>query len=224
MYVITVNASDGTNIDTEEVEIEVTNVDESGTITLSTLQPQVEVGLTATLSDSDEVVDGTLTWMWFQGSSVIAGAVGAMYTPMPGDVGSILKAKATYRDGEDADNDKTAEAASAHAVRAKPATNIAPAFPSQQGNDGTAQTREVAENTPSGRDIGAPVVARDPGDVLTYSIDDTDETTFDIDWATGQLKTQGPLDYEDSSMGSTTSYDGNGYGHGPVRGYWLWQK
>ena len=55
MYVITVNASDGTNIDTEEVEIEVTNVDESGTITLSTLQPQVGVELTATLSDSDVV-------------------------------------------------------------------------------------------------------------------------------------------------------------------------
>ena len=100
-------------------------------------------------------------------------------------------------DGEDADNDKTAEAASVHAVRAKPETNIAPAFPTQ-GTDGTDQTREVAENTPSGRNIGAPVVASDLGDVLTYSIDVDADETFDIDWATGQLKTEAPLDYEDS--------------------------
>ena len=109
-YEITVDASDGTDSDTEDVEIEVTNVDEPGTVTLSTLQPQVEVELTATLSDSDVEVSSTPTWMWFRGSSVIAGAVGTTYTPMPGDVGSILKAKATYMDGEDAENDKTAEA------------------------------------------------------------------------------------------------------------------
>ena len=105
-YVIIVNASDGTASDTEGVVIKVTNVDEPGTVTLSTLQPQVEEELIATLSDSDMVVEGTLTWMWFQGSSVIAGAVDATYTPMAGDVGSILEAKATYMDGEDADNDK----------------------------------------------------------------------------------------------------------------------
>ena len=202
-YEVTITASDGTdNSDAEDVAIQVTNVDEPGTVTLSTLQPQVEVELTATLSDSDVMVDGTLTWMWFRGSSVIAGAVGATYTPMPGDVGSILKAKATYMDGEDAENDKTAEAASVHAVRAKPETNIAPAFPTQ-GTAGTAQTREVAENTPSGRNIGAPVVASDSGDVLTYSIDATDDQTFDIDRATGQLKTQAPLN---ADSGGTTSY------------------
>ena len=136
-YVVMVNASDGAESDTENVVIEVTNVDEPGTVTLSTLQPQVEVPLTATLSDSDVVVERhSPTWMWFRGSSVIAGAVDATYTPMPGDVGSILEAKATYMDGEDADNDKTAEAASVHAVRAKPETNIAPAFPTL-GTDGT---------------------------------------------------------------------------------------
>ena len=200
-YEVTVTASDGTNEDTEDVRIQVTNVEEPGTVTLSTLQPQVEVELTATLSDSDMVVDGTPTWMWYRGSSVIAGAVGATYTPMPGDVGSILEAKATYMDGEDAENDKTAEATSAHAVRAKPETNIAPAFPTPIAE--TAQTREVAENTPSGRNIGASVVASDPGDVLTYSIDATAEQTFDIDRATGQLKTQAPLN---ADAGGTATY------------------
>ena len=201
-YTVIVQASDGRDdanaMDTETVTVMVTNVDEPGTVTFSTLQPQVEVELTATLSDSDVVVEDTPTWMWFRGSSVIAGAVGSTYTPVVGDVGSILKAKATYMDGEDDENDKTAEAAFVYAVRAKPETNIVPAFPTQ-GDAGTAQTRKVAENTPSGRNIGAPVVASDTGDVLTYSIDDTDDATFDIDRATGQLKTQASLDYEDSS-------------------------
>ena len=131
-YVVMVNASAGTGSDTEDVMIQVTNVDEPGTVTLSTLQPQVEVALTAALVDSDsDGVSDTATWMWFRGNDIIAGAVGDTYTPMAGDVGSILKAKATYRDGEDTENDKNAEAASVNAVRAKPATNIPPAFPDQ---------------------------------------------------------------------------------------------
>ena len=69
---------------------------------LSTLQPQVEIPITATLSDPDnpgealaELVD--LTWEWLRGEDVIAGATGATYTPMVADVGSVLTAKATYR-------------------------------------------------------------------------------------------------------------------------------
>ena len=206
-YVITVNASDGTKSDTENVEIEVTNVDEPGTVTLSTLQPQVGVELTATLSDSDVVVDGTPTWMWFRGSSAIVNATNAVYMPVTGDVGSKLKAKATYMDGEDAVKDKTAEGSSARSVRRVPTSgNTDPAFPDQNPSTlvaDTAQTREVAENTPSGRNIGARVVASDPGDVLTYSIDVEDDETFDIDRATGQLKTQAPLNADE---GGTPTY------------------
>ena len=205
-YEVTVNASDGTNDDTDdtkEVTIEVTNVDEPGTVTLSILQPQVGVELTATLSDSD-VVSGTPTWMWFRGSSAIANATNAAYTPVTGDVGSKLKAKATYKDAEDAEDDKNAEGSSARSVRSVPTSgNILPVFPTQV-DETTAQTRKVAENTPSGRNIGTPVVASDTGDVLTYSIDDTDDATFDIDRATGQLKTQAPLNADGSA---TTSYE-----------------
>ena len=203
-YEITVNASDGINSVTEGVEIEVTNVDEAGTVTLSTLQPQVGVALTATLSDPDRGVNNnSIAWMWFRGSSAIVNATEDGYTPVSGDVGSKLKAKATYRDTEDADNDKTAEGSSARSVRSVPSSgNTDPAFPDQNPSTpeaDTAQTREVAENTPSGRNIGAPVVASDPGDVLTYSIDATAEQTFDIDRGSGQLKTQAPLDYEDGT-------------------------
>ena len=54
----------------------------------------------------------------------------------------------------------------------------------------------MAENTPAGTNIGAPVVASDP-DVLTYSLDDgTGAASFDINRATGQLITKVALDFE----------------------------
>ncbi len=64
-------------------------------------------------------------------------------------------------------------------------------------------SRSVAENTARGTDIGDPVAATgpDPGETSTYSlVMDTDTSPdydwFDIDPATGQLKTKGPLNYE----------------------------
>ena len=56
-YVVMVQASDGGAAATamEEVTIEVTNVDEPGTVTLSTLQPQLGVAIMATLADPDGV-------------------------------------------------------------------------------------------------------------------------------------------------------------------------
>ena len=56
-YTVTVQASDGGTDTTamEAVTVRVTNVDEAGTIVLSTLQPQVGVVITATLSDGDEI-------------------------------------------------------------------------------------------------------------------------------------------------------------------------
>ncbi len=203
-YTVTVVASAGTGDDavrmvTQAVTVTVTNVEEDGSIMLSTLQPQVESPITAALSDPDNPDQDAipledLTWEWLRGEDVIAGATGATYTPMVTDVGSVLTAKATYKDAQDAENDKAAEIQSAHAVRAKPDTNTPPLYPLISGS--TARTRMVAENTPSGQDIGAPVVATDSGDVLTYSLSGTDAALFDIDRATGQLKTKGALSRE----------------------------
>ena len=80
-----------------------------------------------------------------------------------------------YDDGEG--EDKTAQEDSANSVRRAPVpdTNTDPVFPDQNLNVElevqTEQTREVAENTPAGRNLGARVAATDPGDVLTYSLD-----------------------------------------------------
>jgi len=70
------------------------------------------------------------------------------------------------------------------------ATNRAPAFAGDQ-------TRAIAENTPAGVDIGAPVSATDPdSDVLVYSLEGADAAAFTVVGLTGQLKTRAPLDYE----------------------------
>ena len=70
--------------------------------------------------------------------------------------------------------------------------NNAPEFPA------ATDTREVAENTATGTDIGAPVMATDAdaGDTLTYTLGGADMASFDIDGATGQLMTKDPLDFE----------------------------
>ena len=70
MYEVTVQASDGGGVGTtatKAVTIEVTNVNEPGTVTLSTLQPQVERPITATLDDPDGRMRAPISWQWYQG-------------------------------------------------------------------------------------------------------------------------------------------------------------
>ena len=140
-YEVTVEASAGADTDvavrvvTDEVTVTVTNVDEPGSIMLSTLQPQVGVQVTATLNDADtRAADGATvtispTWQWYRGSTEIPGATAASFTPSSGDVGFLLVVKASYDDAEG--DDKSAEQTSAHPVRAAPASNIAPVFPDE---------------------------------------------------------------------------------------------
>ena len=61
---VTVTATDPAGADdTVTVTITVNNVDEPGTVTLSSLQPIEGTPLTATLDDPDEV-SGIVTWSW----------------------------------------------------------------------------------------------------------------------------------------------------------------
>ena len=54
MYSVTVQATDSTNkVGMKTVMVEVTNVDEPGTVTLSALRPQSAIMFTATLTDPD---------------------------------------------------------------------------------------------------------------------------------------------------------------------------
>ena len=64
VYNITVTATDSDGqTDRKNVTVNVTNVQEEGTVTLSTLQPRVGIGVMATLTDLDGATTD-VTWKW----------------------------------------------------------------------------------------------------------------------------------------------------------------
>ena len=71
--------------------------------------------------------------------------------------------------------------------------------------EGSSTERSIPENTPAGSNIGSPVSATDEDeDILTYSLDGTDASSFGIVSTTGQLKTSAPLDYEQKNAYAVT--------------------
>ena len=95
-------------------------------------------------------------------------------------------------------------------------TGEAPTTPANSAPEFAAatDTREVAENTAAGENIGDPVEATDDdaGDELTYTLGGADMASFDIDGDTGQLMTKAALDFEtqDSYEVEVMADDGNG--------------
>ena len=59
-------------------------------------------------------------------------------------------------------------------------------------------TREVAENSAAGVDVGGPVTATDTdtGDTLTYTLEGTDAASFNIDASSGQIQTKAGVTYD----------------------------
>ena len=217
IYEVTVTATDSTgNTASRDVTVNVTNVDELGVVTLSTLQPEAGTELRAELTDPDDSISG-LTWRWSKGGNQIPGATSSTYipkaTPNDTDVGSFLTVTATYNDG--AGGPRTLPATTANAVQGPDTTNKPPKFPDQDpdrsGDQSSSTSRSVDENMATGRDVGAPVEAEDcdpdPNvdpplpcttntDNLTYSLEGRDAASFDIVRATGQLRTKAALDHE----------------------------
>ena len=203
-YSVTVQATDSTSkVGTKEVMVEVANVEEPGKVTLSALRPQSATEFTATLTDPDgptgPITTG-VTWQWAKAGSKtgaytdIEDAESGTYTPVDADINSYLRATASYTDGEG--SDKRAMVVSDYAVQGVRGNNTAPEFAEDQDpnmdGDQTVAVRKVPENTPAGTAIGDPVVAEDKnGDVLTYTLTGNAASSFDINWATGQLMTKG---------------------------------
>ena len=209
IYVIMVEATDGTgHVGRETVMVEVTNVDEDGTVELSALQPAPGVAFTATLTDIDngttDLTDSA-EWQWSRSESESGGwadidkATSSAYTPdLDGaDSGYYLRATAKYKDKQSpsgADNDKTASVVSANMVLVLRASNKAPEFAAVQDPDGVdaeamaIAKRTVTETAAAGQLVGVPVTAEDgdAADVLTYTLEDA-SGNFVIDRATGQI-------------------------------------
>ena len=208
-YSVTVVATDATRRESmKEVTVNVTNVNEPGTVKLTTLAPRAGIALTASVTDPDGPAPVTgPVWQWAKSRSRTSGwgdidrATSATYTPADSDAGYYLRAMVTYKDRESVRDTKTAVGVSANQVKATRSQNDAPVFPDQNpdvdDDQSDTATRTVAENTAAGEAIGDPIVAEDDdGDVLTYTLRGTNADHFAIDWATGQLKTKGKLDFE----------------------------
>ena len=123
-YMVTVNANDGSNDAMKAVTVTITNMDEDGTVRLSTQQPRVGTAITATLTDADGEITG-MKWQWASENTDgtfadIAGATSDSYTPADADVGKRLRATASYTDGHG--SGKRAMAESDNAVSATPTT------------------------------------------------------------------------------------------------------
>ena len=80
-------------------------------------------------------------------------------------------------------------------------SNEAPVF-----DEGTTTTRNIAENSTAGINIGSAfsVTDQDADDTITYTLGGTDTASFSIDGVTGQLKTKAALDYETKSSYTVT--------------------
>ena len=185
---------DSTIDDRIEVSIDVSNVDEAGTVSLSTAQPMTGAALTASLNDPDGSISITF-WQWARSDdrsnwNDISEANSEIYSPVADDVGNHLRATVIYSDGHGSGK-------SAHAVSAQQTTQRAPSF---EGD----VTLTVDENTPPGAPVGGAITATDPeGDILTYSLSGTDASSFVIEGSTGQI-----------TVGSGTMVD---YESGPAR-------
>ena len=193
-YELTVIATDDglpTASSRKALTIRVVNIDEPGTVALSTLGPQMGVQLKAELSDPDGPVSGE-RWQWVRylggEERAISGATDSNYTPTPADDGSRLQATVSYADRQG--SGKYAAGPLTHPVGDD--SNSPPAFIVTG-----AMTRQVAEDTRPGAKIGDPVAATDPDqDDLVYSLSGAGSAAFDIDGSTGQVKTRDPLDHE----------------------------
>ncbi len=101
------------------VTVNLVNVDEPGSLTLDTAEPEIGTAVTATLTDPD----GNLTsmqWQWSKSENGatdwedISGASANVYTPTADAAGMYLRAMAMYADGEG--SGKSANAATSHPV------------------------------------------------------------------------------------------------------------
>ena len=214
VYKVTVVATDDEGLTGEQaVTIIVTNVDETGAVTLSSIQPQAGVALTATLRDPDGG-EASMGWQWSSAETSggtfanIEGATSASYTPVAtvpdnpatedvnegvvGDEGKFLQVKVTYNDAQALDDPDTADAdEGVDRMLTETSANAVREAPAT--NDApvfaATMTRAVNENTGAGRNVGDPVTATDADfDPLAYTLSGgADKDSFGIGSTTGQI-------------------------------------
>ena len=190
VYRVTLRVSAGLHTTPFDVEVTVTNVEETGDLAFPSPQPQARSDYTATLSDPDNVV--STTWTWERSASPggpwtpVSGTpndllLRSTYQPVDAEVGDFLRVTVDYTDAQDVSMTRNLDEVSDNAVIAFIPDNNPPTF--EESNP----TREVAENAGADATVGAEVTATDTdvGDVVTYTL--TGSTVFRIDSTSGQI-------------------------------------
>ena len=197
--------------DRVRLTVNVTDLEEAGSVSLSTESPQVNAEITATVSDPDGSVR-RVSWRWRKSATEtgsftdISGATGGSYTPGPADEYAWLRAAASYTDRRGAG--KTAQSL---ARQVQPLLPTAPAFADADSN-GTADpvSLSVAENAASGSAVGTVAAVDANEDPLTHSVGGADADAFNgvfsLDAATGAItvKVGAALDFEARASYSVT--------------------
>ena len=185
VYDVTLEVTDsGGNTVKQAVTVKVTNKDEDGMVTLSSEQPQDQVGLTATLTDPDGASGSTppldtnemritgVTWTWeFYDTSggscsniqtgdwqpiTSADAKSATYTPGSAYVDNCLRATATYTDAA-ASSAKSTTAVSSHPVQEDDLGNQSPGFPDQDLETDRVQNTQAERTVSEDASVGTPL-------------------------------------------------------------------
>ena len=216
-YVVDVIATDDQKLTGKTtLTITVTQVDEDGEVSFSSIQPAIGVAITASVSDPDGSITGA-TWQWSRAATAagtfteIDGATSATYTPRLAeednpdtmdvnegrttDEGMFLQATVMYRDKasptEDVDDDddvaeSTAPSATVMGITDN-ATRARPDVNTAPMFSSDSMTREVNENETT--NAGDPVTADDAeDDDISYTITGgADMDKFGITLGTGQI-------------------------------------
>ena len=227
VYLVTVRASDGSNSDTLDVQVTVTNVNEppafeSDDATLSVIENTASGGNVGGPVAAKDPEGDTLTY-------TLAGTDASSFTIDSGTgqikvgTGTTLdhETKSSYnvtvsvRDSKNEQGNADTQVDDTIAVTINiDSANQAPVFPN------SAETRDIPENTGADTNVGTPVAASDANnDSLTYTLEGTDRASFAIDDQTGQIKTKTGVTYDHETKSSyavtVKADDGNG-GHATV--------
>ena len=195
--------------------------DDPDTMDVDETLPALMTRFTATLQDGDEVDEGP-TWQWARtASEEITGETSDSYTATADDVGRYLRVTATYDDSfDDSDSQGNPVPETVTAILRAPISGTSPGVNTQpQFSVPTAEelpgahfdTRTITSGPVAGRSIGSRVSARDAeGDVLTYALRGRDAEKFELDPATGQIRTKLALNYleQDTYTLSVSVHDG----------------
>ena len=132
-YQVSVGVSDGSLSASQAVAVSVNNVEEAGSVTLSSTKPEVGQTLRATLRDDDgQIVVSRWAWERFPqpfGATGASGLANSEYTPSAGEVGQYVRVTVYYSDGHG--SNKQAQSAQTEAIVGVPG---APGLSASPGN------------------------------------------------------------------------------------------